>query len=280
MSAKVKKIRKENHGAVQIIVAGAAGRMGRSILSLAYNDPEVRIVGAFERAESPVIGRDVGELIGMPSINVPIHSDLRECIQLGNVIIDFTQPEAVPHHLEIALQTKRAMVIGTTGLNETFIEKLHTASKRIPIVQAPNMSIGVNLLFRLVSIVGSSLDDRYDIEIVEEHHKHKKDAPSGTALELARVIAKARKIDFEANVTYGRKGIAGERKKGSIGIHAVRGGDVVGNHQVSFMTDGERVELIHKASSRDAFASGALFAAKFVAKKTIGFYNMQQVLSL
>lgn len=271
---------REDRGATRIIVAGAAGRMGRCLLALAYNDPEIRIAGAFERADNPVIGRDVGELIGMPSINVPVHPDLRECVQLGNVIIDFTQPEAVPHHLDIALKTKRAMVIGTTGLNEAFIGKLHSASKKIPIVQAPNMSIGVNLLFRLASLVGSSLDDRYDIEIVEEHHKHKKDAPSGTALELARVIAKARKVDFEANVTYGRKGITGERKKGSIGIHAVRGGDVVGNHQVSFMAEGERLELIHKASSREAFASGALFAAKFVAKKKIGFYNMQQVLGL
>ncbi len=172
------------------------------------------------------------------------------------------------------------MVIGTTGLSDGFIGKLKTASKKIPIVQAPNMSIGVNLLFQLASLVGSSLNENYDVEIVEEHHKHKKDAPSGTALELARVIAKARKIDFDSNVVYGRKGVTGERKKGSIGIHAVRGGDAVGNHQVSFMADGERIELIHKASSREAFASGALVAAKFVAKKKIGFYNMAQVLGL
>lgn len=271
---------KENRNAVRIIVAGAAGRMGRSILNLADRDPGIKIVGAFERADSSMIGHDVGELIGAPSINVPIHPDLRECVQLGSVIIDFTQPEAVPHHLDIALKTKRAMVIGTTGLSDAFIGKLHAASKKIPIVQAPNMSIGVNLLFRLAELVGTSLDERYDVEIVEEHHKHKKDAPSGTALELARVIAKARKIDLETHAIYGRKGITGERKRGSIGIHAVRGGDVIGNHQVSFMTEGERIELIHKASSREAFASGALCAAKFVAKKKVGFYNMQQVLGL
>ena len=277
---KTKKIKKQSRNTVRILVAGAAGRMGRSILNLAYRDPEIQIAGAFERAESPMIGRDVSELIGAPSLNVPVHPDLRECIQLGNVIIDFTQPEAVPYHLDIALKTKRAMVIGTTGLSEAFIGKLYAASKKIPIVQAPNMSVGVNLLFRLAELVGSSLDERYDVEIVEEHHKHKKDAPSGTALELARMIAKGRKIDLETHALYGRKGLTGERKKGSIGIHAVRGGDVVGNHQVSFMNDGERIELVHKASSRDAFASGALYAAKFVAKQKVGFYNMQDVLGL
>ena len=277
-SIKQKKVPVGNR--IRIVVAGAGGRMGRTILNLAYRDPEIKIAGAFERSDSPAVGKDVGELLGFNPINVPIHPDIRECIQLGSVVIDFTQPEAVPHHLEIALKTHRAMVIGTTGLSESVLGKIQGASKKIPIVQAPNMSVGVSLLFRLASIVGESLDDRYDVEIVEEHHKHKKDAPSGTALELARIIAKARKINFESSAEFGRKGMTGERKRGNIGIHAVRGGDVVGNHQVSFIADGERLELIHKASSREAFAYGALVAAKFVAKKKIGFYNMQQVLGL
>ncbi|OGW86937.1 MAG: 4-hydroxy-tetrahydrodipicolinate reductase [Omnitrophica bacterium RIFCSPHIGHO2_02_FULL_46_11] len=265
---------------VKVIVAGAAGRMGRTILSLAHLDPEIKIAGAFEKADSPSIGRDISELIGAVPFDIPVHPDLRECVQFGNVIIDFTQPEALPYHLEIALKTRRAMVIGTTGLTQPLIQKIQSASRKIPIVQAPNMSIGVNLLFKLASLVSGTLDHRYDVEIVEEHHKHKKDAPSGTALELGRLIAKARKIDFQVNAVYGRKGLTGERKRGSIGIHAVRGGDVVGNHQVSFISEGERVELIHKASSREAFGQGALLAAKFVAKKKIGFYNMQQVLGL
>jgi 4-hydroxy-tetrahydrodipicolinate reductase len=265
---------------VRIVVAGAAGRMGKTILSLALKDPEIKIAGAFEQADSPSVGRDVGELLGAEALNVPVHPDVRECIQMGSVIIDFTHPDALPNHLELAVKTRRAMVIGTTGLSASQIQKLHAASKKIPIVQAPNMSVGVNLLFRLAEMVGASLDNRYDVEIVEEHHKHKKDAPSGTALELARQVAKGRKIDFEANAIYGRKGLTGERKKGTIGIHAVRGGDVVGNHNVSFMADGERIELVHKASSREAFAYGALVAAKFVAKKKLGFYNMQQVLGL
>ncbi|MBI1977893.1 MAG: 4-hydroxy-tetrahydrodipicolinate reductase [Candidatus Omnitrophica bacterium] len=266
--------------AVKIIVAGAAGRMGRAILGLASRDPEIQIRGAFERADHPAIGRSVGELIGVPSLEVPVHPDLRECAQLGSVIIDFTQPAALPHHLEIAVKARRAMVIGTTGLTIALMEKLHTASKKIPIVQSPNMSVGVNLLFKLTSLVGSVLDDRYDVEIVEEHHRHKKDAPSGTALEIARQIAKARNINLETNAIYGRKGITGARKRGAIGIHAIRGGDVVGNHQVSFISEGERLELVHKASSREAFASGALMAAKFVAKKRSGFYNMHDVLGL
>ncbi|MBI4368552.1 MAG: 4-hydroxy-tetrahydrodipicolinate reductase [Candidatus Omnitrophica bacterium] len=266
---------------IKIIVAGAAGRMGRTILSLAHRDPSVQIGGAFERADSPQVGRDVGELIGVPPLNVPVHPDLRECVDSGKVIIDFTQPGAVPHHLEVALEAKRAMVIGTTGLEKAFLAKLRAFySKSIPIVQAPNMSLGVNLLFHLVEQVGELLGENYDAEIVEEHHKHKKDAPSGTALELARLIAKARNVNFDQNVVYGRKGMTGERKRGSIGIHAVRGGDTVGNHQVAFISEGERIELVHKASSREAFAYGALLAANFVAKKRSGFYNMQQVLGL
>jgi 4-hydroxy-tetrahydrodipicolinate reductase len=268
---------------IRIIVAGAAGRMGRTILSLAHRDPEIQIAGAFERSDSPAVGRDVGELIGTGSIGVPVHPDLRECIKFGKVVIDFTDPSAVPHNLEIALKARRAMVIGTTGLDQGFVAKLHAFySEKIPILQSPNMSLGVNLLFHLVSQTADMLSDRYDVEIVEEHHRHKKDAPSGTALELARLIAKERGINLrdKDNVHYGRQGLVGERKRGTIGIHAVRGGDIVGNHQVSFISEGERIELIHKASSREAFAHGALLAAKFLAKKKLGFYNMQQVLGL
>src|SRR3989338_7931164 len=160
---------------VKIIVAGAAGRMGRTILSLAHRDPSVQIAGAFERADSPRVGHDVGELIGIPPISVPVHPDLRECINSGKVIVDFTQPEAVPHHLEVALEAKRAMVIGTTGLTPAALTRIRLAARKIPIVQAPNMSLGVNLLFHLVEQVADLLGENYDAEIVEEHHKHKKD---------------------------------------------------------------------------------------------------------
>lgn len=254
--------------------------MGRTILALAHRDPELRITGAFERSDHPVVGHDVGELLGGRHIDVPIHPDLRECIRLGQVVIDFTDPAAVPQHLAIAVQGKRAMVIGTTGLTKSCRDKLRLAGRKIPIVQSPNMSLGVNLLFQLVSLVSARLGPRYDVEIVEEHHRHKKDAPSGTALEIANLVAKGRKINLERNTIFGRKGLTGKRKSGAIGIHAIRGGDTTGRHTISFLADGERLELKHEASSREAFGYGALMAAKFIVKKKSGLYHMQQVLGL
>ncbi|MBI4387517.1 MAG: 4-hydroxy-tetrahydrodipicolinate reductase [Candidatus Omnitrophica bacterium] len=264
----------------KVIVAGAAGKMGRTILKLAHEDSAIKIKGAFERADHPLVGHDVGELLGVGALKVPIHPDIRECIDLGDVLIDFTYPVATSQHLKIALAHRRAMVIGTTGLTDAFLKELKKASTKIPIVQSANMSLGVNLLFRLAHLVAEMLDESYDAEIVEAHHRHKKDAPSGTALELVRQIAQARKIALDSNVVYGRRGEVGARKRGAIGVHAVRGGDVIGEHTVSFLTEGERLELIHRASSREAFAKGVLLAAKFVAKKRSGFYNMQQVLGL
>ena len=266
--------------AVRVVVAGAGGKMGRAVLKAAFQDPQVKIAGAFERADSSVLGRDVGELIGERSLDVPVHPDILECIKSGDVLIDFTHPVATAQHLKTCVAHKRAMVIGTTGLSSDLMKKIRESSKKIAIVQSANMSSGVNLLFRLAQLVASTLNDAYDVEIVEAHHKHKKDAPSGTALELARQIAEARKVSFESGLIYGRKGEAGARKRGSIGIHAVRGGDVVGDHTVSFLADGERIELVHRASSREAFARGAILAAKFAAKKRSGFYTMQQVLGL
>ncbi|OGW80995.1 MAG: 4-hydroxy-tetrahydrodipicolinate reductase [Omnitrophica bacterium RIFCSPLOWO2_12_FULL_44_17] len=265
---------------IKIVVAGAAGRMGKAILDLAHRDREIEIAGAFEKADHPMTGKTVGVLIGVDSIQVPIDSDIAKTIAKGDVVIDFTHSDVTPKIFETVLSMRKAVVIGTTGLQQKFIEQLSLASKTIPIVQAPNMSIGVNLLFRLASMVGEVLDDRYDVEIVEEHHRHKKDAPSGTALELARLIAKARKINLDEKAIYGRHGMTGERSQGTIGVHAVRGGDTVGYHQVCFLTEGERVELVHRATSRNAFAAGALKAAKFLADKKSGFFNMQQVLGL
>jgi len=201
-------------------------------------------------------------------------------VKHGDVVIDFTHPISTAQNLKTARDARKGLVIGTTGLSDAFIRELKKAAKKITIVQSPNMSLGVNLLFSLTELAARILDNSYDVEIVEAHHRHKKDAPSGTALELIRQIARGRKMSLESNVVFGRKGETGARKKGTIGVHAVRGGDVVGDHTVSFLTEGERVELIHRASSREAFAKGALLAAKFVAKKRSGFYNMQQVLGL
>lgn len=265
---------------VKIIVAGAAGKMGRAVLCLAKKDPGIKISGAFEKTDHPAVGRDVGELLGEEPIRVFVHPDIRECIDLGDVLIDFTHPGATLTHSKIAAHHKRPMVIGTTGLSEAIVKELHKIARRIPIVQAPNMSLGVNLLFRLTQLAAKTLDSTYDVEIVEAHHRNKKDAPSGTALELIRQVAEGRHSPLDSNVVFGRKGETGTRKSNTIGVHAVRGGDVVGEHTVSFLAEGERIELVHKASSREAFAKGVLLAAKFIAKKKSGFYTMQQVLGL
>ncbi len=265
---------------VKIIIAGAAGRMGRAVLSAAVCDKKVRIAGAFEQAKNPSVGHDLGELIGHRPLKIPVHPDLRECISEGDAIIDFTSPEVTAQNLALAVAFKKAMVIGTTGMPQELLTAIKKASSKIPVVQAPNMSIGVNLLFRLCGLVGGVLDENYDVEIVEEHHRNKKDAPSGTALEIARLIAKSRVIDFEENAVFGRQGMTGLRKKGTIGIHAVRGGDTIGSHEVCFIADGERFQLSHRATSREAFAIGALRAARFLADKSKGLFSMQDVLGI
>ena len=266
---------------VKLIVCGAAGRMGSRILDLASQDDAFEIVGAIEAKGSP----EIGEAISLGSgangkQKLSISDNLSDIIGQSSVLIDFTQPDATLEHVKEAIRAKKAMVIGTTGLSKTQMEELVDASKKIPIVQAPNMSVGMNVMFKLSEMLGSQLNDNYDVEIVEAHHRFKNDAPSGSALEIARQVAKGRKINLDEQAVYGRKGFTGERKKGTIGIHALRGGDVVGEHTVSFLAQGEMISLTHKASSRDAFASGALHAAKFVHDKRSGLYNMQDVLGL
>lgn len=265
---------------IKIAVAGAAGKMGKRILTLAQADPELEIVGALEHPGSPMLGTDVGSLIGEEVPGVKITADWTEALEPAQVLIDFTQPAAVDQHLHSALQRGIGMVIGTTGLSKKTLSSLRRISNRIPILQSPNMSAGVNLLFGLVTRAAEVLSDRYDIEISETHHRMKKDAPSGTALELARLIAQIKGWDPQKAFLYGRRGQTGQRKKGTLAIHALRGGDVVGEHTVSFLGDGEVLELVHRASSRDTFARGALAAAKFVAHKKKGLYNMRDVLSL
>ena len=265
-------------GKVCIAVAGAAGKMGRRILSLAYANHTFQITGAVERSDSTALGSDVGSLIGEDPVGVKVTSNLDAALTPSQVLIDFTHPTATDEHLQAALKLGRGLVIGTTGLSEKTKQALQQASRRIPILQSPNMSTGVNFLYELVSRAAQILGDAYDIEITETHHRMKKDAPSGTALELARLIAEARGWDLEKVLLYGRQGETGPRKKNTIALHALRGGDVVGDHVVSFLADGEIIELIHRATSRDAFARGALRAAEFIAGQKQGLYNMRDVL--
>lgn len=264
----------------RIAIAGVAGRMGRAILNLALRDKTLRVTGAFEREGSAVLGLDLGVVAGADPLGVRIVQDVNEAIAEADALIDFTHPTTMDAHLKAVLKNKTGYVVGTTGLNESHIAKLKAAGKKIPVVQSPNMSIGVNLLFKLSEMTAKALDEDYDIEIAETHHRMKKDSPSGTALKLLEVVARGRGRNVKKDAIYGREGETGARPRGQIGVLALRGGDVVGDHTVSFLAEGERIELTHKASSRDAFAQGALKAAKFVAQKKNGFYNMLQVLGI
>lgn len=265
---------------IKLAVSGAAGRMGKTILSLAAQDPEFQIVGGFESPKNPAVGMDLGTLIGRAPLKIAITDKPSEALKQADVLIDFTHASTTPAYLQAVLDSKTGYVLGTTGLDSKTLALLKTASSKIAVVQSPNMSIGVNLLFRLAEITAKALDEGYDIEISETHHRMKKDAPSGTAAKLLEVVAQARKRDLKKDVVTGREGEPGARPRGEIGVLAMRGGDVVGDHTVFFLGDGERIELTHRASSREAFAQGALRAAKFVAKRKNGLYNMQQVLGL
>jgi 4-hydroxy-tetrahydrodipicolinate reductase len=251
---------------MNIVVCGAAGKMGKMIISRVIADPEVKFSGAVEAKGNPCVGSD--------SSGITITDDFEKAIKTADVAIDFTSPDATINHVELAAKNKKAMVIGTTGLTPGAVEKIKSAAGVIPVVFSPNMSVGVNLLFKLVEEVAGVLAD-YDVEIVEAHHNQKKDAPSGTAAKLADIIAKK----LELPLVYGRQGIVGARKK-EIGIHAVRAGDIVGEHTVLFAGPGERVELIHRAHSRETFAAGAVRAAKWLNGKKPGLYTMRDVLGL
>ncbi|MFH1563339.1 MAG: 4-hydroxy-tetrahydrodipicolinate reductase [Nitrospirota bacterium] len=265
---------------IKVIVTGVCGRMGGMIAKLVCEQADMELIGAIERQGLLAIGTDAGEKVGFGKIGIPISERLEEVIASGEVVIEFTNPETTINHLEIAASNHKAIVIGTTGLDEIQIARIKELSRAIPIVFAPNMSIGVNLLFKLVGEVAKVLGDDYEVEIIEAHHHHKKDAPSGTALKLGKVIADNLNRDFNQVVVYGRQGQTGERKKDEIGIFAVRMGDVVGEHTVIFGSEGERLELIHRAHSRLTFVQGAVKAARFVATASPGLYDMQDVLKI
>ena len=253
--------------------------MGRVLLEAVMQAPDARLVGALERPHSPYLGRDAGELFGLPC-GVAISDNIEHTLSTADVLIDFTRPEGTVRHLAACDVLKVRMVIGTTGLTEADRAKLSDVAQRIGIVAAPNMSVGVNLIFKLLDTAARVLADRYDIEIIEAHHRHKVDAPSGTALRMGEVVAAALSRDLVSCAVYGREGVTGERNPSTIGFATVRGGDIVGDHTVLFAGTGERVELTHKASSRATFAEGALRAARWLADKPAGLYDMQDVLGL
>ncbi|MFN4244845.1 MAG: 4-hydroxy-tetrahydrodipicolinate reductase [Brevinematia bacterium] len=262
---------------IRVIINGCTGRMGRTNVKVFSEDREIKIVGGIVEPNNPYIGSDVGEVAGIGRIGVKVSDNVEEFITDADVIVDFSVPEATDKILDYAVRYNKKLVIGTTGLDKSLISKIKNASNEIPIVQSPNFSVGVNLMIELVKKVALVLGDSFDIEILEIHHNKKKDAPSGTAIKLLESIKEVRP-DYSA--IYGREGIVGERPSNEIGVFAVRGGDVVGEHNVMFLGYGERIELVHKASSRETFSRGALRATKFVYTKDRGLFSMKDVLGI
>ncbi len=265
---------------LNIIVSGAAGRMGTRITALANDHKDLKVVGALEHKDHPKIGSDIGEITGAGKTGITITDDINSIKEKTDVIIDFSGPKATVELSGIASEKGIALVIGTTGLGNDEIEKIKSNTDKIPCVLAPNMSVGVNLLLKTLADIAKVTGDDYDVEIIEAHHKLKKDAPSGTAMKMANVLANALNRNLDETAVYARKGIIGERTQKEIGIQTVRAGDIVGEHTVLFGGLGERIEITHKASSRDTFASGALKAALWVSKQKPGLYDMQDVLGL
>ena len=265
---------------IRAIVTGAGGRMGGRIISLLAETDGIELKGAVERKGHPLLGKDVGEGLGLGRTGIIIGDDLVGSIERGDVVIDFTSHEVSAAHLEIAAEKGKAIVIGSTGFTSAEMNRARELAGSVRCVLAPNMSVGVNVLLKVLADVAGILGDDYDVEIVEAHHHMKKDAPSGTAMKMAQVIAERLGRDLDKVGVYNRKGMIGERTKREIGIQTLRAGDIVGEHTVIFGGMGERLELIHRAHSRDNFARGAIRAAFWVVGRGNGIYDMQDVLGL
>lgn len=264
---------------LNIAVAGSTGRMGRTIMQTIAEAHDLRLSAALEQPGSPYLSQDAGSLIGTPN-GVTIRSDFAAALPGSDVLIDFTRPAGTLAHLAVCRQSGIKLVIGTTGFSAEEKETIRVASSDIAIVFAPNMSIGVNILFKLLEVATRALPAGYDVEVIEAHHRHKVDAPSGTALRMGEVIAQTQGKELEKVAIYGREGHTGERAADTIGFSTIRGGDIVGDHTALFAGIGERLEITHKASSRQTFAAGALHAARFLATQSSGLFDMQDVLGL
>lgn len=263
-----------------IAVLGVSGRMGRALLQSLPEFSDLRLAGALASAGSAWLGKDAGTVLGGTSLQVPITADVQGAIVAAQVAIDFTLPQATPGHVDACAAAGKGLVIGTTGHSAAQRARIEQAAARIPIVMAPNMSLGVNVLLKLAELTAHALNEDYDIEIYEAHHRNKKDAPSGTALGLGAVIAAARGVTLQEQGDFARHGETGVRQRGHIGFSVARGGDIVGDHTVLFAGPGERIELSHRAHDRSGFARGALTAARWLANRQPGLYSMQDVLGI
>ncbi len=265
---------------ISVIVCGAGGRMGKRIVTLLSDVDGVTLTGAVERPGHLLIGKDVGELLGLGKLGVSVVDDLTGVLDKGDVVIDFTHIDSAMRHIELTMEASKAIVVGTTGFTEEHMERVQKWAQKGRCLVAPNMSVGVNLLFKLVYDVAKILGDDFDVEILEAHHNQKKDAPSGTAMKLGYQVATALRRDLGKVGVYGRRGMVGARTKEEIGMQVIRGGDIVGEHTVFFIGRGERIELTHRAMSRDNFARGAIRAALWLVRQPNGLYDMQDVLGL
>lgn len=262
-----------------IAVAGASGRMGRMLVEAIVRAGDCRLAGALDIAGSPAIGQDAGAFLGQRT-GVAVTSDLRQGLAAARVLIDFTRPEGTMAHLALCREMGLAAVVGTTGLSAEHKQQIAQIAQSIAIVLSPNMSAGVNVMLKLLDMAARALNEGYDIEIIEAHHRHKVDAPSGTALQMGEVVARALGRDLAQCAVYAREGITGERDPSTIGFASVRGGDIVGDHTVLFAGTGERIEITHRSASRATYAQGSLRAARFLADKQRGLFDMHDVLGI
>ncbi len=269
---------KAEKGEIGAVVVGAGGKMGGRVIHAIRESPAIRLTGAVERKDHPSLGKDVGELHGLGRLGVPLEGELRK--GQGDVIINFSSPSASMESLEFACREGLAVVIGTTGLSPEQLGRMKELANSARCVFTPNLSVGMNAMFRVVQEVARALGPDYDVEILEAHHHLKKDSPSGTAVKLGELVAKALGRDFSSVAVYGRKGMVGERTRDEIGMQVIRAGDIVGEHTVFFGGIGERLEITHRAHSRDNFARGAVRAALWVVRQPNGLYDMQDVLGL
>jgi len=279
LPAGAHKVAVAGAGQHKVAVAGASGRMGHMLVEAIRASEDCRLTGALDMASSPAIGNDAAAFLGLAS-GVAISSDLRTGLSGSGFLVDFTRPEGTLAHLQVCRELGVRAVIGTTGFTDSQKAQVEDAARDIAIVMAPNMSVGVNVTFKLLEMAARALSTGYDIEVIEAHHRHKVDAPSGTALKMGEVIARALGRDLKDCAVYGREGVTGERDPSTIGFAAIRGGDIVGDHTVLFAGTGERIEISHKASSRASYAQGSLQAVRFLADKKNGLYDMFDVLGL
>ncbi len=263
-----------------VVIAGAAGRMGSRLVTLVQEEKELRLVGALEAPGHPALLQDAGEVAGIGKVGVPIIADPEGALGRDRILIEFSVPDASLGHLRMAARQGGRAVIGTTGFAAAQREEIERLAREIPVLLSPNMSVAVNVAFRVLGEMARLLGDDYDVEITEVHHRFKKDAPSGTAAHMAEIVAHSMGRDLTKVGVYGRHGLPGARTQQEIGIHSIRSGDSVGEHTVSFGSLGERLELTHRALNRDTYVRGALRAARFIARAKPGLYSMQDVLQL